>query len=235
MTTIPHPLGWFHRPRRHALLRDGTRVYLRPLIPADLSHAGEYFSQLSDASRYRRFHTPTPVLGRDTVRVLARQSRDRRCAVIVALACHNGGAEIVGGGRLVHTGLRSTCEFALTVVDLWQGRGVGSALLRELVGRARALGYHRIEGLVLASNTPMISVARRTRMGVRMQFDDPGVVTVSRALFPLPFESPQSAAKPGRESWIGGTRRSRAQERTEGVGGAERRFTSNVVRAWPRA
>jgi RimJ/RimL family protein N-acetyltransferase len=231
MTTIPHRLGWFHHPRPHALLRDGTRVYLRPLISADLSHAGEYFSQLSAASRYRRFHTPTPVLSRDTVRILARQSRDRRCAVIVALACHNGGAEIVGGGRLVNTGFRSTCEFALTVVDLWQGRGVGSALLRELVGRARALGYHRIEGLVLASNTSMISVARRARMGVRMQFGDRGVVTVSRTLFPLPFESPQCAAKPSPESPIGGTRRSRTPRRSVGVGGAERRFTSNAVRA----
>jgi RimJ/RimL family protein N-acetyltransferase len=228
VTANPQRLGWFHRPRRHALLRDGTRVYLRPLIPADLRHAGEYFSQLSADSRYRRFHTPTPVLSRDTVRILARQSRDRRCAVIVAFAGREGGAEIVGGGRLVSTGLRSTCEFALSVVDPWQGRGVGSALLRELVGRARALGYHRIEGLVMASNTSMISVARRTRMGVRMQVGDRGVVTVSRTLFPLRSATAQSAENPSPESSIGGTRRSPARQRSVSVGGADRRATSNT-------
>lgn len=171
-------------------LPDGTRVNIRSLIPADLRGGQGFFDRLSDQSRYFRFMTPAPTLGAGVIATLARQARDPRCAVVVAYVRQAGGFEIVGGGRVVPTRRATTCEFALTVIDAWHGRGVGSALLRTLVTRARALGYRHIFGEVLAVNAPMLAVARRLCFSARFVPDDGGVVTVSRALWPSGAAAP---------------------------------------------
>ena len=177
----------FRRHRCHGLLQDGTRLYLRPLRAPDLEQAAEFFGKLSPESRYFRFMIPVRLLAPDVLRVLQRHSRDPRAAVLVAFVSHAHADEIVGGGRLVDLRRRSSCEFALTVVDAWQGRGVGTVVLAELVRRARELGYHRIEGKILSGNGKMLTVARRLRMSARTVPHEAGVVTVSRTLRRLPY------------------------------------------------
>ena len=49
-----------------------------------------------------------------------------------------------------------SCEFAVVVSDEWQGRGVGSEIMRHLMNAARDKGIKFIEGEVLAENTNML-------------------------------------------------------------------------------
>jgi len=177
------PPAWRQRLGHHHQLPDGTRLYLRSMMAADLRGADAYFGRLSERSRYLRFMSATRSLPADALRTLARQSRDRRCAVVVAFVRHAGTTEIVGGARLVGTARRSTCEFALTVVDAWQGRGIGRALLREMVRRAPALGYTRIEGFVLAGNSAMLSIAHHLGLRVCVHRGDRGAVVVWRRVW----------------------------------------------------
>ncbi len=53
------------------------------------------------------------------------------------------------------------CEFAIAVVDAWQGRGLASQLLQTLMQAARERGFERMEGYILASNARMLKLARR--------------------------------------------------------------------------
>jgi acetyltransferase len=53
-----------------------------------------------------------------------------------------------------------TAEVALAVLDEWQGKGVGRALLRRLAAVALSRGIVRFTGLMLADNKPMISLMR---------------------------------------------------------------------------
>jgi RimJ/RimL family protein N-acetyltransferase len=153
---------------------------------ADLRRDTEFFGRLSEQSRYLRFMMATRALPASVLAAIALHARDPRCAVLVAFVRHaTGGTEIIGGGRIVNTRRTGTCEFALTVVDSWQGRGVGSLLLRELILRARALRYHRIEGSVLAINVPMLKVASGLGLRAQCVLGDPTVVNVSRMLWPL--------------------------------------------------
>lgn len=181
--------------RRHAdhahpvLLPDGAKVYLRPLRAEDLAHAQEFFAQLSERSRYMRFMAPMPRLTDDTLAGLERAMRESRAAVVVAVFEHaDRTEELVGGGRIVPAGRPRVCEFALTIVDQWQGRGLGHVLMNELVRAARRLGYRRIEGHVLTINSGMLMVAQHARMRLQVHPEDPSVITVFRALHPLaPF------------------------------------------------
>ena len=67
--------------------------------------------------------------------------------------------EGVGVGRYVRSKEDPTrAEAAITVLDDWQGRGVGTLLLDLLAGRARDEGITHFRALVLAANHDMVEL-----------------------------------------------------------------------------
>jgi acetyltransferase len=54
----------------------------------------------------------------------------------------------------------ASAEFAIVIADIWQGSGIGSRLLALLLGCARDAGLGRVVGDTLATNTPMLHLAR---------------------------------------------------------------------------
>ncbi|GAA4704617.1 hypothetical protein GCM10023215_50420 [Pseudonocardia yuanmonensis] len=102
---------------------------------------------LSPTSRYRRFHTPAP---RPTPEVRAMLAAvDGRSHI--AVAAFTGSGRPVGIARLIAVvGGRS--ELAVEVVDEWQGRGIGSRLVRAVIERGRAAGHRVVHADALAEN-----------------------------------------------------------------------------------
>jgi RimJ/RimL family protein N-acetyltransferase len=76
---------------------------------------------------------------------------------IVALAEEAGRKVIVGGGRYI-VFEPGRAEMAFVVIDSWQGRGVGSILMRHLIKFASDAGLHELTAEVLPENTAMIRV-----------------------------------------------------------------------------
>ena len=54
-----------------------------------------------------------------------------------------------------------TAEVAVTVVDDWQGRGLGTELLAELTDRARPAGICRFTALAAADNAAIARLLRK--------------------------------------------------------------------------
>ena len=73
-----------------------------------------------------------------------------------------------------------TAEFALTVADDWQAKGLGRALLARLCDTARAAGYEALYGHVLSDNLEMLELA--ARMGFEAVARDGNETTVVRRL-----------------------------------------------------
>ena len=71
------------------------------------------------------------------------------------------GIDIVAGARYYVQADNERCEFAITVAAGWQGMGLASRLMRELVQNARVRGLKLMEGFVLAGNSRMLDLARR--------------------------------------------------------------------------
>lgn len=137
-------------------LRDGSRVAIRPIEPDDKRALVEGFEHLSDESRYRRFLSATPRLTESQLRYLTEVDHDRHEALI-AFAESTG--EPVGVARYVrYPDDPSEAEPAVTVVDHWQGRGLGTLLLEALTERARAAGVRRFSAIVLGRNEPMLAM-----------------------------------------------------------------------------
>jgi len=138
-------------------LRDGSPVYVRPIRPEDADELRAGFERLSPESRYRRFLTYTEHLGPAFVRYLTDVDHHDHEALIAVAEDGSG----VGVARYVRSASdRASAEAAVTVVDDWQGRGAGTALLALLADRARAEGIERFTALLLASNREMLALFR---------------------------------------------------------------------------
>jgi acetyltransferase len=89
-----------------------------------------------------------------------------------------GGKEtLLGVARYVRDRKGDSAEFAIVVADAWQGRGVGTRLLRELGDVARKRGLKRLYGDILGTNRPMLDLV--SKLGFRLsRHEDP---TLTRA------------------------------------------------------
>jgi acetyltransferase len=75
-----------------------------------------------------------------------------------------------------------SCEFAIVVADEWQTRGVGARLLTLLIEAAKARGFKKMEGEVLAENGAMLSLVKRVGFSVRTLPEEPAIFAVQRNL-----------------------------------------------------
>lgn len=158
-------------------LRDGTALTLRPIRPEDADLERRFFEGLSERSRYQRFLNQMAQLPPQMLARFTQLDYDRELA-LVALA--PGGADFVGVGRYVPNADGETAEFALTVADAWQGRGVGRALLERLCECAREAGYRALYGHILNANQDMLGLAKN--LGFAHCRHEGEIVTVARAL-----------------------------------------------------
>ena len=100
---------------------------------------------------------------------------------VVAVVPEGSGEAGVGVARYVRVG-GDAAEVAVTVIDAYQGRGLGGRLLDALIAEALEHGVTRFEGVVLADNVPMLALLRRA--GARFSVEEQGVVRFEMDLRP---------------------------------------------------
>ena len=141
-------------------LRNGEQIEIRALRPQDRDDLMAAVDRTSSDSLYRRFFavrrhfTETEesfYLNVDFVSHVA----------LIAVANENGQPIIIAGGRYV-VGEPGQAEVAFTVVDKYQGRGVGAALLRHLAMIARQAGLRELVAYVLPDNRAMLKVFEKS-------------------------------------------------------------------------
>jgi GNAT superfamily N-acetyltransferase len=143
---------------REFVLRDGTRILVRPILPEDKERLREGFALLSAQSRYRRFLTSLEYLSDQQLRDLTEIDYDDHMAW-VAVDPSRPARPGLGVARYVRLAEEPTvAEAAVTVLDEYQDRGIGTILLRMLAGSAREHGIRTFRGYVLAENAPMMDI-----------------------------------------------------------------------------
>jgi L-amino acid N-acyltransferase YncA len=129
-------------------------VAIRQAHPEDMQASSDFFAGLSAQTRYLRFFGPvTP--GAALLRTLS------GCAENVDALVAVRASDIVGHAMAVdRDGPRGTrvTDVGVVVGDAWQGRGVGSALMRALVTGAQARGVAVLEMDVLDTNRPVVAM-----------------------------------------------------------------------------
>jgi len=160
-------------------LGDGTRIRIRQGHSSDRGLLLRGFERLSPQSRYRRFLVPIPELSEGTVRYLTEVDHHDHEAII---AVDEETGEGVGVARYVRDLKRpDTAEVAVTVIDDWQGRGVGTLLVEVLSARAREEGITTFTALMLANNSDMMDML--SRLGpVRIVDQEAGTVEIEMSI-----------------------------------------------------
>jgi RimJ/RimL family protein N-acetyltransferase len=156
-------------------LPDGSAVLIRPIAASDRQHHRRFVNSLSLQTRYQRLMSARCLLPGE-LRQMVEIDYQREMA-LVAMAGIGGDEREVGVARYVRSDTDDIAEFAVVVADDWQRRGLGGQLVRSLMNAATAAGIGRLGGITLATNAPMLRLARRLGFEVSAE---PGDWTVKR-------------------------------------------------------
>jgi len=150
----PATVGRRRRPptARRVRLPDGARISIRPIRAADAEAFERAYARLSHRSRERRYLSLSPELRPADVRYLTSVDQYEH----VALVALDHSREILGTARYIRIPAGpSVAEMAIEVIDDWQRRGVGRALLQALSRHAQDAGVARFVAIVSMENVPM--------------------------------------------------------------------------------
>jgi len=164
-----------------ARLRDGTPVLVRPIGPSDRALIQQGFHSLSEESRRRRFLVPTAMLTEPELDHLTRLDYWDHFAWGAVRA--DRPAEGMGVARYIRLqGEPGVAEAAVTVVDAYQRRGLGTLLLGLLTAAALTAGIFTFRAYVLEENLPTRKLLEG--LGARAEFDSPGILCMDIPLAP---------------------------------------------------
>ena len=154
------------------VLRDGSKVDLHVMRPEDAGDLVRFHHGLSPETTYLRFFSVHPELSGREVERFTNVDHHGREALVATVDDH-----IVAVARFDRSGDAAEAEVAFVVADVWQGEGLGSALLHRLASRAREEGIERLTAEVLPHNHRMLAVFRHGGWPMRSTLRD-GVVHI---------------------------------------------------------
>jgi len=144
-------------------LRDGLRVVIRSLVPADRDDVEHGFGELSERTKNLRFMTGKDHLSKRTLDSLV-DDVDQHDHVAVAMWWERSSQAdvLLGEGRFIRLVDDPECaDVAVTMADELHGQGGGTLLMKALVLRAREEGLRRFSAAMSPENEPSHRLMRR--------------------------------------------------------------------------
>jgi GNAT superfamily N-acetyltransferase len=185
-------------------LNDGTPALIWPLLSTDAGTLRDLFRRLSPESRQRRFLQVLNELDDPMIQRLAGSADGvHHIALLLVVLPPEGMEEPAGVAHLIqYPDDPATADVAVTVVDGWQRRGAGTALISALMQR-RPAAITRLRTLVAAGNrAPLALLAGAGRVSPGLP--EHGVLDVT---VELPAASqPRTAVEKVADFWAQGVR-----------------------------
>jgi GNAT superfamily N-acetyltransferase len=163
-------------------LAGGERIAIRVVRPQDAVALQSYFRGLSSESRYRRFLGALAELNAKQLARLTEMNGPDELAVLAFAEVPDPPSHPVGEAVLATVPGSTRSEFALSVADAWQRKGIGAALVADLECRARMRGARYLYGDVLRTNFAMKNLARKTGYALRSPFTDARLIEIVKDL-----------------------------------------------------
>jgi GNAT superfamily N-acetyltransferase len=171
------------RPSPAGPIRVGSGLLLdiRPLTAADAEALRSHVRALSTRSRHNRYLGGVNELpSTEVARLLG--GVGGTVFPLVADMLDGDRRAMVGEAVYAIDRAAGTAEFALSVRDEWQGRGVGTALLGAIAVRAARTGAALLHGETLRGNDAMLALAARVGAVEVRHRGDPRLIRIERML-----------------------------------------------------
>jgi acetyltransferase len=159
-TIRPYPSQW----ERTLVLRDGSRVFCRPIRPDDEPQIQSLLQHVTKQDLRFRFFTTVKVFTHEFLSTLTQLDYSRAMAFV---AFDEATTDILGVVRLHSDELYQNGEFAILLRSDSKGRGLGWALMQLIIEYGKSEGLKLISGQVLRENTPMLAMCRE--LGFRIK------------------------------------------------------------------
>jgi len=150
-------------------LLDGTSVPYHAIAPENASALQRFHHRLSERSIYLRFFAAKPELSDREARYFTNVDGIDRFALVAVDP--ERPEEIIAVVSFDREGTTERAEYAAEVADRWQGRGLGLALTRRLIGAALKRDVRTFMGIVLPKNTRMLHLLRALGLPERLRYD----------------------------------------------------------------
>ena len=165
----PYPMQYV----REWKFADGTPVFIRPIRPEDEPLTVDFHKSLSEETahlRYFGFIKGEALISHERLVQICYSDYDREIN-LVAERIQPGWnqRQIIAIARLIKSYGVNEAEFAMVISDDWQGKGLGTKLLRDLLEIGCTEGLERIVGYVLPENYVMQRICRK--QGFEVKFD----------------------------------------------------------------
>ncbi len=165
----PYPTGYIGQ----WTLNDGTPVALRPICPEDEPLMAEFHRTLSEQTVHYRYFGYLKLdyrIAHERLTRICFNDYDREIALVVLRTIpETDRSEIIGIGRLIKAHNLEDAEFAIVISDHWQGKGLGSELLKRLVQIGKQERLSRITAYIIPDNLPMQRVCKK--LGFCLHYD----------------------------------------------------------------
>ena len=156
----PYPSQW----QRHIEVKDGWRVFVRPIRPEDEPLIHELLRHVTIHDLRLRFFAPMKEFTHEFIARLTQLDYARAMAFVAFDEATN---EMVGVVRIHSDSIYETGEYAILLRSDLKGRGLGWALMQLIIEYAKSEGLKAISGDVLKENTVMLEMCRQLGFGVK--------------------------------------------------------------------
>ena len=169
----PYPKEW----ERHTALRDGTKIFVRPVRPEDEPLYGPFFAAVTPEDLRLRFFAPV----RDFSHIfIARFTQIDYARAMAFIAIDEASGAMLGVVRLHANANYDTGEYAILVRSDMKGKGLGWLLMQMILEYSRAEGLKTIEGQVLRENVTMLAMCRELGFDITTDPNDADVWLVRK-------------------------------------------------------
>lgn len=142
-------------------LRDGTGIHVRRLLPTDADRLQDGVAGLSEETRIQRFHAGLSRLSASQLRYLTEVDQVSHLAWGAEDPDKPDEPGVAVVRAIALPGDPGAAEFAVTVTDRYQGRGLGTLLIGLIAYDAHKRGFERLVGTVRMANEPMLGLLER--------------------------------------------------------------------------
>jgi acetyltransferase len=138
----------------------GFTVTIRTISAQDFELERQFIASLSPTTGYRRLFSPRKPSD-DEIRRFTSIDPSKEFALI-AITGDGDHQRMIGVGRWIKPSAEANvAEFALVVADDWQGKGLGTRILKGLLSEAKRRGLEQVRGETLSENQPMLELCRK--------------------------------------------------------------------------
>jgi acyl-CoA hydrolase/GNAT superfamily N-acetyltransferase len=151
-------------------IKSGEEILLRPVKISDEPLLKDFFYSLSDESLQRRFMSMKKSIPHERLQemVVIDYTQDM---VILAVNIEEEIEEVVGIGQFSIDEVSHTADVAFAVRDDWQGKGIGTELMKYLTILAKKRGLLGFTADVLADNWGMLRVFNKMGFDMEKHFE----------------------------------------------------------------